>query len=869
MVKRILFYLFITASLVAAVWAYIKLKESKQPKADVTEHISADALCVIQTKSAQELANQLTRQNLIWNSLLSEESIKQAHYGIRYLDSLLTTSDEVSSILENNQFYWSFYKANTSLNHLLQFKLKEQSEDELIEAFFSTHFQKSTSVSSFDAYSIKLGKNNWLACIDNGIVYFSSDLGILQTALILDKKLSLAANDAYLNLQKQLGEQSTKLYYNHKLGNLFDQTLFAKQSLFNAEVDLNEITLTGYTDADNQSFFEVLKNQPAERVDLLELLPQQPVSLLGVSVSDALMLDKQVLSRSSDKIKESASAMWQLLNDSAMYNIKQETLENLSGQLVLGNYWLQDAACSVTLLNVKDESKTKQLLEYVSDSSFVQGEISIIKLKQEFLSLLCFINPSAKNEYVSLIDQTLYFFSNRVALNYFTEANSNNKLLGKNSDFMDYAKDNLLSESNFIYYENCVEIKKTGFSRLINSLELNTGDEVLAKLSLTAKNFNNLVQVRINGTHAKETTNSELNSKTLWAFQADSSIITPVYAFTNHNTQENELTFQDNQNNMYLISSTGNLLWKKTINETIKSDVFTVDIFKNGKLQLLFNTDNYIHLIDRNGAYVQGFPVKMPSKITSNITMLDYDNNKDYRLFIACADKKIYNYTLYGVKTEGFSPVKTDATVNLPINYVRVGASDYLVTVDSEGKIYVFSRKGEGRIDFTNHTIQGLEHLYVLGGNNLDNTRLIYVDDKNNLLNKITFTDKKEVLKLGDELSDFRFSFDLINDDTQPDVLAYGNGALYAYDVFSSKLMEYFNEQAVYGAVNIVNTSNHQWLLATDKASNKIDLIANEGKYAFSIPNVTNKPLVLDLYKNGKTYVVSVGFNKINCQELN
>lgn len=869
MVKRILFYVFITVSLIAAVWAYIKLKESKQPKADISEHISADALCVIQTKSAQELANQLTRQNLIWNSLLSEESIKQANYGIKYLDSVLTTSDEVSSIIENNQFYWSFYKSNTSLNHLLQFKLKEQSEDDLIETFFATHFQKNSSVSSFEAYGFKLGKTNWLTCIDKGIVYFSSDLGVLQNALTLDKKLSLASNEGYLNLQKQLGEQSTKLYYNHKLGNLFDQTLFSKQSLFNAEVDLNEITFTGYTDADNLSFFQVLKNQPAERIDLIELLPQQPVSLLGISVNDALLFDKQVISRSSNNIKENTSAMWQQLNDSAMYNIKQETLENLSGQLVLGNYWLQDATCSISLLNVKDESKTKQLLQYVDDSSFVQGDVSVIKLKQEFLSLLCFVNPAAKNEYASLIDQTLYFFSNRTALNYFIEANSNNKLLGKNTDFMDYANDNLLSESNFIYYENCVEIRKTGYSRLINSIELNTGEEVLAKLSLTAKNFNNLIQVRINGTHAKETSSTELNSKTLWTFQADSSIVTPVYAFTNHNTQENELAFQDNQNNMYLISSTGNLLWKKTINEAIKSAIFTVDIFKNGKLQLLFNTDNYIHLIDRNGSYVQGFPVKMPAKITSNITLLDYDNNKDYRLFVACADKKIYNYTLYGVKTEGFTPVKTLANVSLPINYVRVGASDYLVTADSEGKIYAFSRKGEGRIDFTNHTIQGLEHLYVSGGNSLDNTKLIYVDDKNNLLNKITFTDKKEVLKLGDELSDFKFSFDLINDDTQPDVIAYGNGALYVYDVFSSKLMEYFNEQAVYGSVSLVNTSNHQWFLAADKASNKIDLIGNDGKYAFSIPNVTNKPLVLDLYKNGKTYVVSVGFNKINCQELN
>lgn len=329
------------------------------------------------------------------------------------------------------------------------------------------------------------------------------------------------------------------------------------------------------------------------------------------------------------------------------------------------------------------------------------------------------------------------------------------------------------------------------------------------------------------------------------------------------------MCFQDKLNQVYLINSTGNLIWKKKISEAVRSEIYTVDIFKNGKFQLLFNTDNYLHLIDRNGNYVQGFPVKLPAKATSNLTLLDYDNNKDYRLFLACADRHIYNFNLYGIKTEGFVPVKTDAEVKLPISYVKVGSSDYLITADVAGKIYVFSRKGMGRIDFKNKTISDLDHLYVLGGNNLDNTKLIYVDDKNNLLNKISLSDKKEALKMGDELSDFKTSFALINDDSQHDVLLYGNGAFYCYDMFTSRLVEYFSEQAVYDHLQMVQTSDNDWLLAYDKAGQKVDVVNVAGKLAVSLPNTNQKPLHCNLYKNGKTYVLLIGGNKITCQELN
>ena len=87
---------------------------------------------------------------------------------------------------------------------------------------------------------------------------------------------------------------------------------------------------------------------------------------------------------------------------------------------------------------------------------------------------------------------------------------------------------------------------------------------------------------------------------------------------------------------------------ENSASRTINSEIFQVDYFRNGKLQLLFSTRNELYLIDRNGNFVEKYPVKLRSPATCGLSVFDYDNNRDYRLFIACEDKHIYAYTKEG-----------------------------------------------------------------------------------------------------------------------------------------------------------------------------------------------------------------------------
>lgn len=865
MLKKITFYVFIIASIAGAIYGYYYLSKSKEPTSEVTEHIPNTASCIIQTSDFSDLVTKLCRQNLIWNALQTSGNSSLIQTSLFEIDSLISINPEVNALINNNKLYWSIYIENTQVEQLILFKIKENTQELLLTEFFEKNFSKNNSIASFNAYELKIAKKIWNIAQKDGIVYLSSDISLLETSISLSKDNSIAIHKPYHDLIQLNGAQNHQVYINHDLSHVIDNTLFLNKSIASIDFQVNQLSFNGYTQNDSNSFFSALANQQQNVITQFEHLPNNPIFLSGITVSNPILFHKNLLN--SGLINDENKNTWQMLNDIAMYNVLQETLENIDNEIVTAKYSIDSSLTSITSIKVKERKKTEELINYLSDSSYQTNDLTVHNIKEDFQSGFLFHNLSETSKYVCLYEDGLYLFSNATGVNLFQESIINGQILGKNPAFMDYASDNLTHASNYFYYENLFLIKKNKLKSLLLITEVIENDKAISYVALTANNYKNTIQYRLNISQAQQKSNAKNSFDNIWETQADTSISSPIYLFTNHNTKEQELCYHDENNNLYLTSSTGNVIWKKQLAEKIQSSIYTVDVFKNGKFQLLFNTENYLHLIDRNGNYVQGYPVKVPSKITSNITLLDYENTKDYRLFIACNDNRIYNYNLYGIKTEGFLPVKTMAAVTLPIQYAKVGQSDYLITADTEGKIYIFSRKGEGRIDLKNKTITALSSFYIVLGNNLSNTKLIYVDDKNNLLNKISFTDAKETVKFGDELTNFETNYSLINDDAQMDLLLYGDGAIYAYDLFSNKLVEYFQSSAFYSDAEFVSTSKYDFILAHDKAGQKIDFITLDGKLKNSIPS-SNKPLITNLFRNDKSYLLLVQHKQVVCKEL-
>jgi WD40 repeat protein len=196
-------------------------------------------------------------------------------------------------------------------------------------------------------------------------------------------------------------------------------------------------------------------------------------------------------------------------------------------------------------------------------------------------------------------------------------------------------------------------------------------------------------------------------SLTEWETLLDTTAATKPFFFTNHLTGAKEIFVQDVRNNIYLINAAGRVLWKVALKEHISESIYMIDYYGNGKYQLLFAGKNYLHLIDRNGNYVERFPVKLRSPSTNSLALFDYDDTKNYRLLIAGEDRNIYSYDKSGNVVKGWKLFRTQGVVKTQLSYFQVSGKDYIAASDDKS-IYLLDRYGNRRVTFREPVVKAL-----------------------------------------------------------------------------------------------------------------------------------------------------------------
>lgn len=258
--------------------------------------------------------------------------------------------------------------------------------------------------------------------------------------------------------------------------------------------------------------------------------------------------------------------------------------------------------------------------------------------------------------------------------------------------------------------------------------------------------------------------NSEKEAQTTWQSNIGNSINKKPQFVVNHRDLDNlEVVLQDAQNNFYQITKEGRVRWSVVIPETILSKIHQIDYFRNGRLQYLFNTKSKLYLIDRDGNNVVHFPVDFRSPATNGVSVFDYDNNRKYRFFVACEDKKVYAYNKGGKVLTGWKFGKTDYPVTTPIQHLRVNNKDYIVFKD-QSRVYIQNRKGETRITCTAR-FENSKNPLVL---NLTGTPKIIATDKTGKVFYLYFNGKYKEIKTAKFRKNHFFTVDDIN----------GNGVL-------------------------------------------------------------------------------------------
>jgi hypothetical protein len=176
-------------------------------------------------------------------------------------------------------------------------------------------------------------------------------------------------------------------------------------------------------------------------------------------------------------------------------------------------------------------------------------------------------------------------------------------------------------------------------------------------------------------------------------FQSD---ITYLSAVKNHTSNAAELLVQTGDGTLMLLGTDLKTLFKSSLTEKVSGEVFQIDFYKNKKLQYLFIAGEQLYLIDRLGNRVKGFPKKLTATGKPQfLSIVDYDNNKNYRFLIASDKGAMTLMDKNGELLPGWEAKSTGSSLWNAPRLVRTSGKDFIISIDTKGSINAFNRKGE------------------------------------------------------------------------------------------------------------------------------------------------------------------------------
>jgi hypothetical protein len=775
MIKRVFTLVLVISIVVAIIVGYFKFKEKNTPISSVLSVVSENAVLVASTSNAPNLWEKFTHTSVIWEELKHHPEIAKINNTGNLIDSLLRTDNDLNKLFANKsavialvptgaESFSALFAVNTPPGW------NEVKIDQKMPHFTGNAKSTSRVFNEQNIYAVKNGNDplfywSWTS----GVLTLSPSQLIIEDAIrAFNEGKNLLNNQSFAKVNSTIGVHAdANFYINYQqLGNftsgLFNSN-FQKLSFANmkaahwsgvdASLKPNQIMFNGFVDVPESGnhFFSIFSQQQPQEMDVLRILPANTAHLLYFGLSDA-----------PDFYNRFKNWQRQLINSKALEQEKDDFNKRINGDIEdLCLSWIGNEIASILTEQNSEQTHTDAYLVFQSNNI----EVAIENLKNlsdalEFKPQPFAIGDKTAEEIqlgdcygilfgagfkdfnkaaVTAIGDYIILANSVAALRSFVQAYEADKTLRKDVNFNIFIE-NVGTKSTLLLYNAIARspeiyrpyLKPEAELALNNHLESVRNFEgfTYQLVNTPGQMMYSNVFIRHNPIYVQENVPSGL-----WKLELEAEIISRPQLVLNHNTKAKEIVVQDAENNLYLISNTGKVLWKKKLDGIILGEIEQVDIYKNGKLQMLFNTSKTIYLLDRNGNSAEKFPVKLPHSATAPLGLFDYDNDKEYRVLVACQDNQLRLFDAKGTPVKGWDKVKTNDIVSDQPQHLRLGNKDYLFACDKSGNIYLLDRQGKPRHKVKEKaTNRSMNPFFISSGKDINATKLLYTDTLGNLI---------------------------------------------------------------------------------------------------------------------------------------
>tara|TARA_B110000259_G_C14031901_1_gene407126 strand:+ start:4285 stop:6669 length:2385 start_codon:yes stop_codon:yes gene_type:complete len=520
------------------------------------------------------------------------------------------------------------------------------------------------------------------------------------------------------------------------------------------------------------------------------------------------------------------------------------------------------------ITNLKEEISINELKKVINDSLLYDVyETGVITLEKDTLSTYSFKNSNLLDQKIRNNLSSSYKYRNSEVYNFSEKLFKTKNIIDKHSilknsygtiieDILILSKNKNSIENIILNYNNNTTLEQSSkFNKAYNNIpqtsnqlsiyNLNSFENSLfTSLKLKLEDYGywishiSIDESFVYMTHNIEKSKEEINTlgpKVIYNTKINNEVYLSPQWVTNYVTKKKELIFQDNKNNLNLLSNKGEIIWEKDLKSKIIGEIIQIDLYKNGRLQYAFNTENSFMILDKYGNEVKKVDHKKKSKVLG-LSVFDYDKNKNYR-FLICSNNEVKMLDSKMKIVKGFNKNNIKHKITNPPKHFRVGSKDYLI-FNTEKKLYITDRKGNSRVRIS-------ENLDIAGNNIFMNKNSLLTIDNENKLIRIDLNGKisKNALPL----------------ESKYQISANNNNTVY----ISENLMNINgkNIEMKYGNYSDPKVFSNEYIQITNMDENKVYLFNNKGDGYPYFPIYGSRAAEITKNKDGEI-LLAVGGDK-------
>lgn len=852
----------ILCAVIVASFLYLH-KNQQFEEANPAQALPSNSAMVLQVHEPGQLRRALFTNPDYKSDLSLFEKYRSLVHLIDFADSSALFKSAIGQKLLSRPYQVSFL-SDTSGNRLwlVSTSLKSRSEindvRRAIEAGNAKiHPIKSKSVSIFQFIKQEGWPFDGFIALNNQNIIVSPSMAIIEQSISeARKKQSLAYSPSYNNLQNNsVSSNAASLLIHYENLAAYSKDLFkvpiignlAEWTELDVDIRKDALFLNGFTSAKNDSlFFNLFKGIEPQKSQVINILPSSTKFLMGYSLqsknhfrenlnnyirhSDRHKTFQTINKPFTDRHKTSFDELFFsfIEGEGALVYIHSEgekTYQPLLAFSTTGQAQAMEVLTQMMARNGQNSEPVEwsRLDDQTRFPVYKTPETEVLKAYWGALF------PEVPATYFAFYRNYLIFGNSVSTINQLMYANILNKTLATHPYFDPFTENFSYRENFFMFAEiaHIMGLADGSMNRKVfnPTREQDTALSNFYGVGIQLSASSNMVYTSIHASHAPH---RDKEPRTIWQSRLDSTITTKPALVDNHNTGEKEILVQDHKNNLYLINHMGRILWKRALDGPILSEMVQIDYYKNNKLQYLFNTAEKIFLLDRNGNHVARFPLNLPTKATNGLAVFDYENDKDYRIFIALADKQIYLYDKTGNRITGWSMPQTEGNVTTPVQHFNNQGRDYLAFSD-EYRNYILDRRGDSRLTPSLNFLRNPNSPFFLQGRNSDQPALVTTTTSGELAKIALPSGKVSVSKLFDCPPHHHFT--LINGQSpHPEYLYVTENQLLLFNHSEKELINIPFEKKIYPMADIYQFSASDIKFGiVEQSGGRIHLINRDG----------------------------------------